>query len=477
MVRKNDSGAARPPGTRPLPIIGDLPAFARDQLGFLPSLHRRFGDVAEWSMGPTRIAVFFHPDDVELVLAAAGAGGPLGRGQEGTFARHAAITGNTGLILSEGAYWKRQRRTLQPGMHAQWIESYAHVIGDFSEAAVLSWEPGQTRELQRDMERLVGRIAMKTLLGSDLGDQLAERLKRASDRMLQLNMAEYALGSKLPPRVPTPLRYWLKRASDRTDRLIMEAVEQRLTARGTQKSTGAPDMLDMLLDARDEEGQPLTPLQLRDEIYTLYLAGYETTANTLGIALTLLSRRPELQQRLVDEAERVTGGGALGYEQVGALELAEAVVKETLRIHPVVRALNHRVNTAFSAGGFVFEPGHLVWVAPCVTQRDPRWFDEPDEFRPERWLDGSTATLPRFAWFPFGGGPRICLGQRLAVVETVLIMTMVLRRFVLSPAAGESADLSFRINGGGHLECTNTRVLLGDRRETKNPEEKADNHA
>jgi cytochrome P450 len=477
MFRKNDTRVDRPPGTRPLPIIGDLPAFARDQFGFLPSLHRRFGDVAEWSMGSTRVAVFFHPHDVELVLAAAGANGPLGRGQEDTFARHAAITGNTGLILSEGAYWKRQRRTLQPGMHATWIAGYARIISSFSEATVLSWDAGQTRDLQRDMERLVGRIAMKTLLGSDLGDQLAERLKRASDRMLQLNMAEYALGSKLPTRVPTPLRYWLKRASTRMDRLIMDAVEHRLAARETQQVTVGPDMLDMLLDARDEEGQPLTRLQLRDEIYTLYLAGYETTANTLGIALTLLSRRPDLQQQLVDEAERATGGGELDYEHVGALELAEAVVKETLRLHPVVRALNHRVNTTFSAGGFAFDPGHLVWVAPCVTQRDPRWFDEPDEFRPERWLDGSTDTLPRFAWFPFGGGPRVCLGQRLAVVEMVLIMTTVLRRFVLSPAAGESADLSLRINGGGHLVCTNARVVLGDRQETRNAEEKADHHA
>ncbi|WP_249645634.1 cytochrome P450 [Nocardia sputi] len=264
------------------------------------------GGGAEWSLGSTRVAVLFHPDDVGLVFAAAGAHGPLGRGQEGTFARHAEITGNNGLILSEGAYWRRQRRTLQPGMHPQWIESYAKVISSFSEEAVLGWDFDQTRDVQRDMEQLVDRIAMKTLLGTDLGDEMAERLKHASDRMLMFNMLEYALGSKLPVWVPTPLRHWLKDASNRTDRLIMAAVEQRLAEREMQAARSGQDMLDMLLDARDDDGQPLTDLQLRDEIYTLYLAGYETTANTLGIALTLLSRRPDLQQRLVDEVERAT---------------------------------------------------------------------------------------------------------------------------------------------------------------------------
>jgi hypothetical protein len=240
---------------RPLPIIGDLAGFARDQFGFLSSLHRRFGDVAEWSLGSTRVAVLFHPDDVGLVLAAAGANGPLGRGQEGTFARHAEITGNSGLILSEGAYWRRQRRTLQPGMRPGWIESYAKVISSFSEEAVQGWDFDQTRDVQRDMEELVGRIAMKTLLGTDLGDEMAEKLKRASDRMLMFNMLEYALGSKLPVWVPTPLRHWLKNASKRTDRLIMAAVEQRLAERKMQAAGSGQDMLDMLLDARDDDGQ------------------------------------------------------------------------------------------------------------------------------------------------------------------------------------------------------------------------------
>lgn len=452
-----------PPGTRPLPAVGDLVGLARDPLNFLSDLQRRFGDVAQWSFGSTRVVTFFHPDDVGSVFAAAGANGPLGRGQEGSFARHIGVTGNNGLILSEGAYWKRQRRTLQPGMHPEWIARYAETIVNIADQAVRSWSAGQERDVQQDMEQIVGRIAVKTLLGTDLDDAMAEKLKRTSDRMLRWNMLEYALGSKLPLWVPTPLRYFLKKTSVCMEQHIMAAVGERVADAAATEGQRQKDMLDVLLEARDDNGQALTDRQLRDEIYTLYLAGYETTANTLGIIWALLARRPDLQQRLFEEMERVGGKDALSYQHVEALGLFEAVVKETLRMYPVVRAMSHHVNRTFRVGGYNVSPGHLVWVVPGVTQRDSRWFKEPNDFRPERWLDGSTEGIPRFAWFPFGGGPRVCLGQRLAFTEMVLIMATVLRRFVLSTTSGESDQLSLRVNGGGHLLCTNARVVIRSR--------------
>jgi cytochrome P450 len=450
-----------PPGTRPLPVVGDLIALGRDPLNFLPELQRRFGDVAQWSFGSKRVVTFFHPDDVGSVFAAAGAQGPLGRGHEGSFARYAGVTGSNGLIVSEGAYWKRQRRTLQPGMHPEWIADYATIIVGFAEEMARGFSAGQERNMQEDMEQLVGRIAVKTLLGADLADAVADKLKRTSDRMLMLNTLEYALGSTLPTWVPTPLRYLLKTTSSRMERLIMAAIGERL---GGARPTGLArqkDMLDMLLQARDEDGQSLTERQLRDEIYTLYLAGYETTANTLGIIWTLLAGRADLQERLFEEIERAVGNGTLGYEHAEALQLTQAVVKETLRMYPVVRLMNHYVNRPLRVGGYEFGPGYLVCVVPGVTQRDSRWFESPDDFRPDRWLDGSTDGIPRFAWFPFGGGPRICLGQRLAVAEMVLIIAAVLRRFVVSAAGPD--QLSLKVNGGGHLVCTNAHVLLGSR--------------
>lgn len=453
---------ARPPGTRPAPLLGDLLAFGRNQLSFLARLQRRYGDVAEFSLGSARVAVFFRPEDVKTVFAAAGADGPLGRGQEGTYARHAQVTGNNGLILSDGDYWKRQRRILLPGMHHQWIARYAAIIVKFSEEALASWQIGQERDAQEDMEQLVGRIAIRTLLGADASNATIEKLKRTSNRLLVLNAVEYAFGAKLPLWLPTPWRWLFKRTSRRMECQIMGVVEQRLKETLSIDGEPAGDMLDMLLMARDEDGRALTAIELRDEVYTLYLGGYETTANTLGILMTVLAGRPDLQHRITEEVERVVGDDELGYQHVDELSLIGAVVKETLRMYPVVRAISHTVERPVRVAGYEFPPGHLLWVAPPVTQRDSRWFPEPDEFRPDRWLDGSTDDIPRYAWFPFGGGPRICLGQRLAITEASLIVAAVFRRFALTAAPNQPADIALRINGGGHLMSAKARVVLCD---------------
>ncbi len=434
--------AAVPPGTRPTPLIGDLREFSRDALGFMTRLHQEYGDVAAWSLGPRRQVMLFHPDDVATVLT--GTNTVVRKGFSEGFPRHADLIGNNGLASSEGALWKRQRRIVQPGVHPRRIAGYTATMTRYAREMVDGWHPGETRDVHRDMVRLTQRIAVRTLFGQDLAQADGDEVKRALDAMGRLEEKEFnGLLGMLPPQVPTPNRARLRRASARVEELIMRAV-----ARRRAEDTAGPatphedDLLAMLLDARDDAASPMPERQLRDEVHILYVAGHETTSNTLGFLWAELARRPELAGRLEDEVDRVVGADVPTFGHVAALRFATALVKETLRLHPIAAMLPRKVNSTLRVGGgYEFGPDTDVWVSQYVTHRDPRWWPEAGVFRPDRWLDGSIDDLPRYAWFPFGGGPRVCYGQRFALAEAVLIMAVVASRYRLSPAPGQPAEV------------------------------------
>lgn len=432
---------SRPPGTRPLPLVGDLPEFGRDPQAFMAGLHARYGDVAAWSMGPRRQVTLFHPDDVATVLS--GTNTVLRKGFSEGFSRYADLIGHNGLEMSEGELWKRQRRIVQPGMHPRRIAGYTTTMVRYAQEAVAGWRPGDVRDIHRDMVRLTQRIAVRTLFGQDLSRAEGDEVKQALEEADRLDEIEFSgLGGLLPPWVPTPNRTRLRAASARVEALIMRAVEQRRRADAAGVDPGREDdLLAMLLDARDGDGSPMDERLLRDEVLIMYVAGHETTSNTLGFLWAELARRPDTAARLEEEVDRVVGDRVPEFAHVKELVFAEALVKETLRLHPVASMLPRKVNTVLRVRDHEFGPDTGVWVCQYVTHRDPRWWPDAEVFRPDRWLDGSTDANPRFAWFPFGGGARVCYGQRFAIAEAVLIMAVVARRFRTALPPGQPTEV------------------------------------
>lgn len=459
-MRDNSGTTAQPPSVRPLRSVADLRRILCGWVYFIDGL-KQAGDVVEWSIGPMRETLLFHPDDAAEVFGAAGASGPLGRTLLEGFQERAQIIGNNGLVMSEGLAWRKHRRIMQPGMHREKVTEYANAMVSVAEDMCDRWDAGGVVRMQSEMATLTRRILAKTLFGASLTEAESDEIKRVMDRQLLLNSIEFALGNWLPPGVPTPLRSGLRRYSDRLKALFSSIVDRRLNEGSDLKARRDADLLDMLVGARDEEGLPLPRRQILDEMHNMYLGGYETSSNALTFTAALLARDPGIQDRVAAEVEEVAGCDRLRFEHINALRVTESVVKEGLRLYPPVFALpGHAVKTRLKVGGYDFHPGQRLVLCPYATQRDPRWFTDPDKFRPDRWLDESTKDIPRYAWMPFGGGPRLCYGQPFAMAEMILALAVMMRRFVFSMPAGASREIKPTLSPSFLLKVKNDRLIL-----------------
>jgi len=240
--------------------------------------------------------------------------------------------------------------------------------------------------------------------------------------------------------VPTPANRRFRRSARRVEAVILDIIEGR---RKTIAATGAAggDLLSLLIAARDEEGGEMTDAQVRDEALTLFLAGHETTALALTYALWLLGRHPDRQARLADELRAVLGDRPPGLADLERLRYTEMVLMETMRLYPPAWALGRRATQEIEVGGFRFPKGAEFIMSQWVVHRDPRRFDEPESFRPERWEGDLAQRLPRFAYFPFGGGPRVCIGNRFAMMEAKLVLAGALQRFRFAAAGADELPL------------------------------------
>jgi cytochrome P450 len=253
---------------------------------------------------------------------------------------------------------------------------------------------------------------------------------------------------RLPDFIPTLGNIRLRRAVKRLDSIIFEIIARR---RATGEDRG--DLLSMLLNAQDEDGgDRMTDRQLRDEAMTLFMAGHETTANTLTWAWYLLAQHPEVEARLHEELDRVLGDRAPTMADLSSLPYTEHVITETLRLYPTVWILGREAIEPSQVGGYRVPVGTTVYMSQWVVHRDPRFFDDPESFRPERWQDGLLKRIPRYAYFPFGGGPRICIGNGFAMMEAVLLLATIAQRFRLVLEPGTKAKLmptmTLRADGG-----------------------------
>ncbi|MBX3086585.1 MAG: cytochrome P450 [Anaerolineae bacterium] len=409
----------QPAGVRGLPIVGSLPDFARDPIKFITRLQRDYGDVAAFSLMGLKGVLISDPADIERVLLETGK-------RYGKFSASYAlrtILGN-GLVTSEGDFWKRQRKLVAPAFHHQSIKQYADQMVAYAQDMANTWENGAARDIHEDMMTLTQRIIMKVLFSVDVLDN-AKGTSEAFNAMMQALGAQMSgVEAVLPNFVPTPTRTKMIEGVAYINNLLMEIIEKRRA-----EGSGDSDLLTMLMDARDDDGQPMSTEQMLDEIRSLYLAGHETTAATLSWAWLLLSHNPVSYAKLEAEIADVLKGRTPTSDDVPNLPYCNAVIKEALRCYPVAWITQRVAMEDVEIGGYAVAKDTAVWLSPWIVQHDPRWYAEPDTFMPERWLKDKAEQPKREAYIPFGGGPHICIGNGLAMMEAVLLMATMLQQY------------------------------------------------
>ena len=418
---------SKPPGPKGAFFSAAATAFRRDQLGFYASCVREYGDVVATRMGPYRIWLVYHPDAIEELLVTRARDFVKSPG-----VRLLRPLLGDGLLLSEGDFWLRQRRLAQPAFHRQRVAGYGEVMAGFAERHVAGWANGAVVELHGEMMALTQAIVGKTLFDADVSGD-AHEASEAAKILAEDFGAKLASLRLLPAWVPTPSHLRARRAIRRLDAIVHRIIAAR---RASGEDRG--DLLSMLVHAQDaDDGTRMTARQLRDEVMTIFLAGHETTAVALSWTWYLLAQHPEVEARLDAELRAVLGGRTPAVADLPRLTYAGMVVAESLRLFPPAYGIGRQAARSTELGGYPVA-GKTIVIAPTwAVHRDGRWFDKPDEFRPERWADDLARRLPRFAYFPFGGGPRQCIGNAFALMEATLILAAVAQRVRLSLVPGQ----------------------------------------
>lgn len=406
----------RPPVAPRWPFVGNALAFLREPLAFLGSMRDTHGDVVTVALGPLEATLLSHPDLVEDVLVTRNR---LWRKDMYLRTSLRPILGE-GLLSSEGDFWRRQRRLAQPAFHRDRIASYGAIMVDHATRLASRWRDGEVRDVHEDMMRLTLEIVAESLFGAKVGDR-AKEVGEALHAILEIVADPLELFFPFWKKLPMPKRRRFSRGVANLDSIIYGVIEQR-----RRSDVETDDLLSMLLHARDEDGSRMSDKQLRDECMTLFLAGHETTALALSWTWHLLSMHPEVEAKLLRELETVPNPSVADLPK---LRYASNVIAESLRLYPPAWSMGREAIEDLELGGYRITRGTNVWFCPWAIQRDPRWFDDPNAFRPARWEGDLQKTLHRYAYFPFGGGPRLCIGQAFAQMEAVLLLAVLARAF------------------------------------------------
>jgi cytochrome P450 len=365
----------------------------------------------------------YHPRDIEYVISTNAKNFIKSRNQRSPLFQR--LVGN-GLLTSEGDAWKRQRRLAQPAFHRQRINAYAETMATYGERTISTWRDGEVRDLHGDMMRLTLEIVVKTLFNADVSAD-ADKVGRVLSRIVTPFAGQATLKWIMDNRLPTITHRRFNRDAREIDAIVYRIINER-----RRNGLDEGDLLSMLLKAQDEDGSRLSDKQLRDEVMTIFLAGHETTALTLCWAWYLLAQNPETEKEFHAELAEVLGGRLPTMADLSRLQYTEKIAKESMRLYPPAYALGREAVEECEIGGFRVPRGTQVFMFQWSTQRDARFFVEPERFWPERWTEEFANSLPKYAYFPFGGGPRACIGNYFAMMEVVLLLATIGQRFRFS---------------------------------------------
>ena len=433
-----DTKISHPPGPKGHFILGNLRDFSHDPPAYLVYLAEEYGPISRLRVGPFWAYVIAHPDYVREVLISQAANFPKARLSQLILGKFLG----QGLLLSNGDLHRQQRALIQPAFHARRIEAYGQTMVEYTEKMLADWRPGQVLDIDHEMMRLTMFIVAKTLFDADVSET-AERAGAAIQELQEAANLEYKRSFAMPMWLPTPNNRRIRRATAMVDEVVEGIITERRAAAKDGQLEDTGDLLSMLLLARTEDGRPMDDRQIRDEAVTLFAAGHDTTANALTWTWYYLAQHPGVEACLFTELQAVLNGRAPTVADLRDLPYTEMVIKESMRLRPPAWILNGRTALEdIRIGGYTIPAGSTVFVSPFQLHRLPEYFPDPERFDPERFAPESEKKLPRYAYLPFGAGPRICIGNSFAIMEARLILAAVAQRFCLDMVPGQTVEMS-----------------------------------
>lgn len=420
-----------PPGPSGRFLLGNALELSRDWMGFLVQSAREYGDAVFFNFLNVPICLLVHPDYIEHVLVTNQANFVKSRDY-----RVLVHVMGEGLLTAEGETWRRQRKLVQPAFHFESIVKYGKIMVESVAQILDEWEDGGVRDVHADMTRITLEIVTRALFGTTMAD-------RASDVATGLKtlMEEFTwhanLSFILPNFIPLPISHRMRSGIRLLDDAFYSIIQER-----RKTPSGANDLLGTLLRMRYSDGHRMSDQELRDEMMTLLLAGHETTAVCLSWTWYLLALNKQTETKLHNEIEGVLGDRDPTVDDIPRLPYTEWVIKESMRLYPPAWGIGRRALRAFEIGSYWLPAGTNIFLMQWITHRDKRFYPDPECFKPERWDESKQVdTLPRFAYFPFGGGPRKCIGVSFAMMEAVLLLATIARRFRFELASDAQVKL------------------------------------
>ena len=424
--------SSSPPGPRGEPVFGSSRRYARDPLRFLAACEQAYGDVVQFDLGPIETYLLTNPADIERVLVSEPDRFPKPEFQADALGE---LLGK-GLLLSEGQTWRDQRQLATPAFNMSRLVDFADDIVGHNDALLTEWRDGQVVDVEQEMTEVTLAVIVDLMLGTDLSDERVETIREALEP-LGARFEPDPVRFAAPQWIPLPGDGEYQRAVDTMETVIADIIaERRGTAGDPDADDGPQDLLSILLRAQERGEQ--TDEQIRDEVMTILLAGHDTTALTLTYSWYLLSQHPEAEARLHEELTDIVDGRPT-MSDVRNLDYTEAIIDESMRLYPPVYTMFREPAEQVELGGYTVPEDSVVMLSQWAMHRSERYWDDPETFDPGRWH--RDVDRPNFAYFPFGGGPRHCIGKHLAKLEAQLILARTAQQYTLEYTREGEPDL------------------------------------
>lgn len=420
-----------PPGPQDLPLLGNTHRYSRDPFSFIETLTRSYNGLSTFTLGTEQTYLVTDPKEIERILVS----------EDSKFQKSQTIRSGSiddllgdGLLMSGGDFWQRQNQRAQPAFAPARVMNFGKEISGYAERMMNGWNDGDVIEIDPSMAQITVKVIVSVMFGAELDDRTTEKVQNTLEplgEMFEPKPAQFLL----PEWVPTPDRIEFDNAVDSLEDILDSLVDER---KGTED--GEMDLLSILLRAQSEVDE-VTEELVRDELMTMLLAGHDSTALSLTYTWYLLSQNPEIERRVHDEIDEVLGDESPTASDVRDLDLTERVIQEAMRLYPPVYTIFREPTEPIRIGGYRIPKGALVMLPQWGVHRDPRWYDDPESFDPARWTSDRASGRPNYSYFPFGGGPRHCIGKHLSMLEAQIIVATVAQNYRLRLAPEQRSTL------------------------------------